>query len=225
MTSDNIVFLLGAGASKDAGLKTSDEMTTELEDLLDRDDWLKYKKLYNAVKAGMLYGAALKGKPRKDVNIEEFVNVLTELSRCKDHIIFPFIASWNMELMETAGKDFDNIKAFRAAIVKKLVDEWVNLQDTTSAEYYQRFRKLSEELGTGLRVFSLNYDLCVESACGKEIVFTGFERIAGRRGSVWNDRLMGIDENRSDQLTGETKMPPSYRMTLRINARMPMTTS
>ena len=197
MTSDNIIFLLGAGASKDAGLKTSDEMSVEVERLL-AGEWGEYEKVYNAVKAGMLYGSALKGRPRQSINIEEFVNVLTELSRCKDHIIFPFIASWNMELMETAGKDFTIISQLKNAIVEKLVNEWVNLQDRRSAYYYYGLRRLAADLGSNLRVFSLNYDLCVEAACGNDGVFTGFERVADRNGRVWNDRLMGYDDERVD---------------------------
>ena len=192
MNIDNIVFLLGAGASKDAGLKTSDEMTHEVERRL-KGDWKCYEKLYNAVKAGILYGCALKGAPKVEVNIEEFVNVLTELSQCKDHTIFPFIASWNMELKETAGDNFDEIKKFRNAIIQVLVNEWVNLPDPQTASYYAGLLKFASELGSNLRVFSLNYDVCVESACGRENVFTGFSHVPERKGRVWNDRMMRDD--------------------------------
>lgn len=204
MNIDNIVFLLGAGASKDAGLKTSDEMTREVERLL-KNDWGCYEKLYNAVKAGILYGAALRGEPRTMVNIEEFVNVLTELSQCKDHTIYPFIASWNMELKETAGDNFDNIKKFRDAIIQVLVNEWVNLPDPVSANYYSSLLRFASALGSDLRVFSLNYDVCVESACGRDNVFTGFSHVAGRIGRIWNDRLMRDDH-------GQTKPIRLYKL-------------
>lgn len=204
MNIDNIVFLLGAGASKDAGLKTSDEMTHEVE-LRLKGEWKRYEKLYNAVKAGILYGYALKGEPKVEVNIEEFVNVLTELSQCKDHTIFPFIASWNMELKETAGENFDNIKDFRDAIIQVLVNEWVNLPDPQTASYYVGLQKFASALGSNLRVFSLNYDVCVESACGRENVFTGFSHVAGRKGRIWNDRMMRDDH-------GQTKPIRLYKL-------------
>ena len=195
MNIDNIVFLLGAGASKDAGLKTSDEMTHEVE-LLLKGEWQRYEKLYNAVKAGILYGYALKGEPKIEVNIEEFVNVLTELSQCKDHTVFPFIASWNMELKETAGENFGKIKEFRDAIIQVLVNEWVNLPDPQSAGYYVGLQRFASSLGSNLRVFSLNYDVCVESACGRDCVFTGFSHVAGRNcGRVWNDKMMRDDRD------------------------------
>jgi len=204
MNIDNIVFLLGAGASKDAGLKTSDEMTREVERRL-KGEWKRYEKLYNAVKAGILYGYALKGEPKIEVNIEEFVNVLTELSQCKDHTIFPFIASWNMELKETAGENFVNIKDFRDAIIQVLVNEWVNLPDPQSAGYYAGLQRFASSLGSNLRVFSLNYDVCVESACGRDKVFTGFSHVPGRNGRVWNDRMMR-DER------GQTKPIRLYKL-------------
>lgn len=194
MNSDEIIFLLGAGASCDAMLKSSDAMTVEVEKMLD-GKWDEYKQLYHAVKASILYGHALHGDVRTRVNIEEFVNVLTELARCKEHTIYPFIASWNMELLENAGRDFEKIWMFRRAIVKELVEKWVNLKDATSASYYKGLIKLAETLGSNLRVFSLNYDLCVESACGRESVFTGFVHEENTNGRVWNDRLMMQDDN------------------------------
>lgn len=193
MISDDVIFLLGAGASHDAGLKTSDEMTDELE-LLLTGELNSYQKLYNAVKAGILYGYALKGAPRQKVNIEEFVNVLTELARCKDHPIFPFIASWNMELMETAGKEFKKIADFRREIVKRLVEQWVRLEDHGKAYYYRKIQYFANDLGSNLRVFSLNYDLCVESGCTSDAVFTGFGRESNQCGRVWHDSLMLQDD-------------------------------
>ena len=194
MNSDEIIFLLGAGASCDAMLKSSDAMTIEVEKMLD-GKWSEYKQLYHAVKAAILYGHALQGDIRERVNIEEFVNVLTELARCKEHTIYPFIASWNMELLENAGRDFEKIRQFRKAIVKELVEKWVNLNDATSASYYKGLMRLAETLGSNLRVFSLNYDLCVESACGRDNVFTGFVHEENTRGRFWNDRLMIQDDN------------------------------
>lgn len=193
MNSDEIIFLLGAGASHEAGLKTSEEMTKALECLL-ANTWGHYKRLYNAVKAGILYGHALKGEMRNSVNIEEFVNVLTELSRSKDHPIYPFIASWNMELAETAGPDFQHVQELRKAIIKELATKWVNLEDSASASYYRNLQCFATELGSNLRVFSLNYDTCVERGCEPDSVFTGFIATESRTGKIWNDQLMSMDD-------------------------------
>lgn len=190
MGSDDVIFLLGAGASRDAGLKDSNQMTEELERKLT-GSWRKYQKLYNAVKAGIVYGHTRHdGIVPASINIEELVNVLTELARCKEHPIYPFIASWNMELMETAGKDFELITEFRKKIISILVNEWINLQDPVSAGYYKGLQRFSDKFGSGVCVFSLNYDMCIERACDKDSVFTGFLRESGHEGLVWNEDAM-----------------------------------
>lgn len=193
MNSSDVIFLLGAGASRDAGLKTSDEMTLRLEERL-KGDWEDYARLYNVVKAGILYGDALKGAPRTTVNIEELVNVLTELARCEDHPIYPFIASWNMVLKEEAGENFLRIKDFRKLIIKTLVEDWVKLEDARRAEYLGNFKTFQSSLGTNLKIFSLNYDVCVETGCERKSVFTGFVHENDRAGEVWNEQAMKSDD-------------------------------
>ena len=193
MNSSDVIFLLGAGASRDAGLKTSDEMTLRLEEKL-QGGWKDYARLYNVVKAGILYGGALKGEPRTTVNIEELVNVLTELERCEDHPIYPFIASWNMVLKEEAGGDFLRIQEFRKMIIKALVEDWVKLEDARRAEYFGNFKTFQSSLGTNLKIFSLNYDVCVETGCERKSVFTGFVHENDRAGEVWNEQAMKSDD-------------------------------
>ena len=192
MNSSDVIFLLGAGASRDAGLKTSDEMTLRLEEKL-QGVWKDYARLYNVIKAGILYGDALKGAPRITLNIEELVNVLTELERCEDHPIYPFIASWNMVLKEEAGKNFFRIKEFRKMIIKALVEDWVKLEDARRADYFGNFKTFQSSLGANLKIFSLNYDVCVETGCGREFVFTGFVHENDRAGEVWNEQVMKSD--------------------------------
>ena len=107
MHSDDVIFLLGAGASREAGLLTSNQMTRDLEKKLCEDcNWKPFYNLYGAVKSAIIHGHVLKNPCReldRELNIEEFVNVLTELSRYNEHTIYPFIASWNMELVKYAG--------------------------------------------------------------------------------------------------------------------------
>lgn len=189
MKSDDIIVLLGAGASCEAGLKSSLQMTQQVEEKLEKN-WKDYKSLYLAIKSSILYGHNLKGNTTTDLNIEEFVNVLSELERCDEHTIYPFIASWNMELSKYGGNDFCNIKKFKKAIVKELAEKWVNLKNTTDANYYNNLKLFAISIGTNLRIFSLNYDLCVERACGMDFVHRGFNE-----NRIWDDRCMADDEN------------------------------
>ncbi len=53
---NDIIFLLGAGASVDAGVPTSFTMIQQVEALLKEDEeWKQYKKLYDFVKSSIYY--------------------------------------------------------------------------------------------------------------------------------------------------------------------------
>jgi hypothetical protein len=82
------MFLLGAGASVDAGIPASATMIGELETLLsDSRDWQEHRDLYRHVKSAIHYAAGLKGHYGWDVpfNIETLVNTLYELERNEEH--------------------------------------------------------------------------------------------------------------------------------------------
>ena len=60
---NDIIFLLGAGASVEAGVPTSFRMMEEVELLLQKDDeWKEYKKLYDFVKSSIYYGDGINGQ-------------------------------------------------------------------------------------------------------------------------------------------------------------------
>lgn len=201
--ADDVIVLLGAGASVEAGLLSSEGMMRQLsgnilssEEKVDRK-WGKYNHLYRAVKSSILYGHHLVSSnacPETEmVNIEELVNVLTELAKAEAHPIYPFIAAWNMELTKYGGADFANLKDFRRDIVNELVGSWVNVKNDEDCLYYQNFYRYWKETRNTLRIFSLNYDMCVERACGLENVCRGFRLKKMDDGcirKVWKDGQM-----------------------------------
>ena len=209
--AEDVIVLLGAGASVEAGLLSSEGMMSRLTDNILSNDkkvarkWGKYNHLYRAVKSSILYGHHLVSSnicPETEmVNIEELVNVLTELAKAEAHPIYPFIAAWNMELTKYGGADFSNLKDFRRDIVNELVGSWVNVKNDEDCLYYNNFYHYWEETRNTLRIFSLNYDMCVERACGLENVCRGFRPIKMDDGcirKVWKDGQM--DDDAADQL-------------------------
>jgi hypothetical protein len=201
--ADDVVVLLGAGASVEANLLSSMGMTKRLEANITSTDgklkekWGRYGKLYRAVKSAILYGSHLTAKTvtatKTEINIEELVNVLTELAKAESHTIYPFIAAWNMELVKHGGVDFNELKNFRRDIVNELVGSWVNVKNSEDCAYYRGFYNFWEETHLNLRIFSLNYDMCVERACGISNVCRGFrpeELPDGRIRKVWKDGQM-----------------------------------
>lgn len=172
--SRDIIFLLGAGASAEAGIPVSADMISSVEDSLrDSDE----KGLYHHVKSAIHFSAGLKGTFGNAVpfNIETLVNTLYELERNEDHPLYPFIASWNSRFVALAGPNFKAVREFRGRILERLKN-WMCPDDGSQASYYGGLVTLQRDLTHPLHIFSLNYDLCVEGLQGPSFrVETGFE--------------------------------------------------
>ena len=173
---NDIIILVGAGCSKEAGIPTSLGMIKEIEHLIIKDDnWKKYKELYYFLKSSILYADGLRGNYEENLNIERLVNTLNELEKKEEHPIFPFIGSWNSKVVELCGNNFDIVREFKIKILDKL-KTWVTLDDYTKASYYQNFFMFQRKLNFALRIFSLNYDLCLEkNNVNSNIVELGFD--------------------------------------------------
>jgi hypothetical protein len=184
----DIIFLLGAGASAEAGIPTSGAMIDEIECLLNNDgEWRQFQSLYYHIKSAIYYAAGLKGLFDRSVlyNIETLVNTLYELERNEQHPLYPFIASWNSRLASLAGHDFASVKQFRHLILHRL-KKWVSPDDVSKAEYFQGFVHLQESLTYPLRIFSLNYDLGIERLSSTNFsVESGFSGIGSKHCWDW----------------------------------------
>jgi hypothetical protein len=64
-------------------------------------------------------------------------------------------------------------------ILRQLRDAWIQLEYDARADYYTGLSRFAKEYQYPLRVFSLNYDLCVEKACrdiGLELGFNEYRQ-------------------------------------------------
>ena len=172
MDSNEIVFLLGAGASYDAGIPISSQMLKELEYLINNNngdnEWTKFKNLYYCIKSGIQYGLGIINK-NEDMNIELLVNKMDELIKSYEHPIYPFVGSWVPRLAELAGEEYINVKKFKSLIVEQLV-KWMDIPHPEVCDYYFGFIKFQKEFEYPIHIFSLNYDLCLEKQCKKHDV-------------------------------------------------------
>jgi hypothetical protein len=92
------------------------------------------------------------------------VNSLDELARREEHPLYPFVGAWNPRLLQVAGPNFEHVSPFRTKILEKLRHEWIEIQNYGDANYFRGLINFRKELNYSLRVFTLNYDLCVERA-------------------------------------------------------------
>lgn len=172
--SKDIIVLLGAGASAEAGIPVSAQMISHLEDKIR--DHETQKGLYHHVKSAIHFSAGLKGHFGNAVpfNIETLVNTLNELERNEEHPLYPFIAAWSSRFVALAGSNFEEVRKFRQQILNNL-KKWMCPEDPAKSDYYKGLITLQRDLNYPLHVFSLNYDLCIERLNSSEFrVETGF---------------------------------------------------
>ncbi len=193
---DELVVLLGAGASVEAGIPDSNEMVRRVEQQTSEGEWQDCRELFRYLRSSVFYADGLDGITGANVqfNIERLVNVLDELRKKERHTLYPFVGAWNPTLQDVAGAGFERVNQLRDRIVSVLRGQWVALAETESADYYRGLLRFQEEFGHALRVFSLNYDLCVENSCGQGAVQRGF---ADR---VWDWRLFDEGPNEGTRI-------------------------
>jgi SIR2-like domain len=190
---NDIIILLGAGASVEAGIPTSIQMIKDIEAQLKNEvGWKEYKKLYDYIKSAIIHGDGINGKFDENVNynIERLANTLSELEKKEEHTIYPFIATWQMKIIELAGVDFNQISELKRKIIEQLKGKWIALENYCNANYYKKLIDFKINYNYPLRIFTLNYDLCIERTCIDARIERGFDE--NRR---WNWRRFEENEN------------------------------
>ncbi len=185
---DSVVFLLGAGASVDAGIIHAKEMTDDIENKVkNHQDFIIFNDLYNYLKSSIVYQRGLEGNfSDHNATIEDLLNALSELNQKHKNKLYPFIGSWNVHLLNVAGKNFENVASLDRRIREQLFS-WVNITRYDASHYFKSFGQFSKEIGSPIRVFTLNYDLCVEKALEKnesfDNIFNAFMEVDGMASS------------------------------------------
>lgn len=165
---EHLLFLFGAGASVDAEIPHSKKMVNDIENrIVNHNEWKPYKDLYFYLKSSINYSDGILGKFNVPFNVERLLIVITEIEKRESNIMYPFIGTWNIRLLDLAGNNFENIKKFHK-LIRKQLNEWVGLRNYDKANYYQSFVSLSTDVANLMKIFTLNYDLCFENIVGKE---------------------------------------------------------
>jgi SIR2-like domain len=196
---NEVLILLGAGASFDAVIPHSAAMLEDIQKRVrEREDWASFRDLYYYVESAIRFADEMQGKSKQsNYNIEKLVTTLDEISKRNNHPLFPFIGAWSPRLIEVLGNDFNQIKTFREMIVKVLRLEWVPISDNSKVEYYKGIFDLQNEYEQSLRVFTLNYDMCVE-----RVHSTSYSSYKLQRGFDTNKKWdwRQFDENEQEQI-------------------------
>jgi hypothetical protein len=191
-----VAYLLGAGLSVDAKLPHSVELAAKLKAYLQQqanDDTNEEAKIQLELLYFLLGGirfqwARLGGDPDQHINIEQIATAALRLRlRGKDPLA-PYVASWNEKITEFERAQEGTFERFGEMIYARL-KEWLATPSCEQIEYINRMADL-HSAETRVAIFSLNYDLLVETAFSN----AGRSTINGFRDGHWSPQLFA-DKN------------------------------
>lgn len=193
---EELLFLLGAGASWDAGLPLATDLTERIMSDIQQNHPVLLP-LMRFVHGGICFGRGCAGQvPNTPVNIEEFLMACHDLARRGSSTLYPFVASWHEKLTdfsrlprEYAEQGYASVFEFIINHSKGRLREWLTLKDTSKAKY---FRDLCDFVRAGyrVRVFTLNYDDCVEQAFADALGEINKKWTTGFGENGWEPRLL-----------------------------------
>jgi len=176
------VFLLGAGASVEAGLPSSGELLGQLEEWFDaciasgaRADLITphhNQRLIEQRRLLQLIVARISALYPPD--IENVMVAVQDLRSRGNNVLGQFVEVWNTELERCLGVDATRDDLFTLLFENALYFLWRTLSVEGRGDYLQALREFRPAKNAGTRVYSLNYDLLIEEACGIEYVNDGF---------------------------------------------------
>ena len=198
-----VVFLLGAGASYDAGCKLSkgmlDSLKTSINDLGAADkNFIRYKEdfteIYQFILASLHYQSTMKDTLSPDLaylNIEDFVMILRQLIDKEFIIPYPLIGNWNDKILRWEMRNGDIFTRFKDFILLQLVQKWTRFDPEKAKQFLQPIQEIlvaSDDFT--MNIFSLNYDLVLEETFNlptARVLDNGFSErtIAGETIRYW----------------------------------------
>jgi hypothetical protein len=198
-----VVFLLGAGSSKDSGCKLSCEMLISLKESIQNltaseKDIIKYKEdfneIYHFILASLKYQSMMKDVSANNysyLSIEDFVMVLRQLIDKEFVIPYPLIGNWNDKILKWELRNGDVFVRFKDFITLQLVRDWTQFDQSKAEISLQPAREfLSHSPNVKLNIFSLNYDLIYEKVFNSptsKILDNGFSEkiVSGSKIRYW----------------------------------------
>jgi hypothetical protein len=180
-----ITFLVGAGLVKDAHLPLSAELVTKLKkslaDVIENPEASEEgRKLASSQLAALhfLNGAirfqkgVLNDDPDDPINIEQIAVAAIELQARLKNPLAPYTSGWHGRIVELEEQCPDVLASFIDFIYARL-KTWLTFEKLDEIAYLTRLNDFCIN-GRGIDIFSLNYDLCIETAL-RDIIDKPFE--------------------------------------------------
>jgi hypothetical protein len=185
---DRTTFLLGAGASIDAGCLSSKGMLLALQQAIRRDaaagNNREFSSIYEFILQSLVYQRSLKGDFETKIgdlaNVEDFVAVLRQMLDREYIVPAPLVGNWNARITGWEQKDDKIFSRFLDFTYDQLLQGWTRFNEGDARGMLQPLKTLvevAEDFTCSL--FSLNYDLIFETVFNSEqerLLDTGFSQ-------------------------------------------------
>ncbi|MHA1401687.1 MAG: SIR2 family protein [Candidatus Heimdallarchaeaceae archaeon] len=189
---EKTVLFLGAGASYDAGCLTSTSMVHDLKEqiLAIKDDQKKilFRQVYDFIIATLLYQFRVNQPDAQltdeNINIEDFVRTLYQISHRDFVVPRPLIGNWNDRISIWESQVPNIFEDIDKLIKDCLIEKWLSFDIKKAESILSPINSIltSSEVFE-INVFTLNYDLVFESVVNKDpsdlVLSDGFD------GSNW----------------------------------------
>jgi hypothetical protein len=188
----NVAYLVGAGLCVDADLPHSVQLAEKLKDYLEQQagksrntEAQTQRALLYFLIGGIRYQWSRVGlDPDQPINIEQIATAALRLQHRIRDPLSPYVASWSEKIAEFEAATDGVFGRFSDLIFARL-REWLKTPPKEKIEYVNRIGDLIDER-TRVSIFSLNYDLVVETAFAN----AGRRLVNGFKGGRWNSRLL-----------------------------------
>lgn len=203
---DRITFLVGAGLVKDAKLPMSVELVTKLKESLhevsdNTESSSEEKALAGSLLAAMRFisGAirfqrgVLNDDPDNPINIEQISVAAIELQSRMENPLAPYTSGWHERIIELEKQSPKVLATFIDFIYSRL-KTWLTFERLEDIAYLTKFRDFCIN-NRGIDIFSLNYDLCIESALriiADELFENGFTQDGWNPASFHKDASINL---------------------------------
>jgi hypothetical protein len=171
-----ITLLVGAGLVYDAELPMSVQLATKLKEKLkegcnsnadkEETDLAKLQlAIVRFLNGGIRFKEGILNRdPDEPVNIEQIAIAALELQERLENPLAPYASGWHQRIVELEEQNKDILQKFIDFIYSQL-DTWLTFKTDEAIAYLARLSDFSDtSLGDGVDIFSLNYDLCIETA-------------------------------------------------------------
>ncbi len=165
-----VTFLLGAGACVDAGLDDSVKLAGKLKAYL-QEKAAETKNTEAAILLNLLYfllgGIRFQwgrqgANPDQPVNIEQIATAALRLRFRHEDPLAPYVSAWSDRIVHLENQQEGTLERLSDIIFARL-KEWLATPPSDRIEYLNRITDLHGK-DASISIFSLNYDLLVETA-------------------------------------------------------------